>query len=168
MISKPRTVTSRKIKPIHLEYVYMWMSNNPELTAQCILQKLETQCGVQVSGICLCSETTSELVSQTYEIWTAHFPQECKAKAFLLFSTADKQGHVSKCCLCGRINSGNVFLWTFVFSSTWLKLGSSACIVPQTQAFLPGECVGRNFLQRTNRHLCFHRHYGLRNLQKDS
>lgn len=40
-ISKPRTVTSREIKPIHLEYVYMWMSNNPELTAQCILQKLE-------------------------------------------------------------------------------------------------------------------------------
>lgn len=56
-ISKPRTVTSRKIKPIHLEYVNMWMSNtsNPELTAQCILQKLEKQCGVQVSKEYVCA-----------------------------------------------------------------------------------------------------------------
>lgn len=50
-------MTSRKIKPFHLEYVNMWMSNtsNPELTAQCILQKLEKQCGVQVSKEYVCA-----------------------------------------------------------------------------------------------------------------
>lgn len=50
-------MTSRKIKPFHLEYVNMWMSNtsNPELTAQCILQKLEKQCGVQVSKKYVCA-----------------------------------------------------------------------------------------------------------------
>lgn len=35
----------------------MWMSNNPELTVQCtcILQKLEKQCGVQVSEEYVCA-----------------------------------------------------------------------------------------------------------------
>lgn len=104
-ISKPRTVTSRKIKPIHLEYVNMWMSNNPKLTAQCILQKLEKQCGVQVSKEYVCAlrrRLNWSAKHMKYGQLISH-----KAKAWLVFSTADKQGHVSKRCLCGRINSGN-------------------------------------------------------------
>lgn len=146
-ISKPRTVTSRKIKPFHLEYVNMWMSNtsNPELTAQCILQKLEKQCGVQVSKEYVCA-LRRRLNWSAKHMKYVQLISHKNVRLRCDFSTADKQGHVSKRCLCRRINSGNVLLWTLGFSSTWLKPGSSACKVSKTQAFLQGKCVGRNFL----------------------
>ncbi|XP_062568676.1 uncharacterized protein LOC134230838 [Saccostrea cucullata] len=51
---KPRGNEFRKVTELHLQFVNMWMSCNPEMTAQTVLEKLEKQCGIKLSREYVC------------------------------------------------------------------------------------------------------------------
>lgn len=77
---KPKSDCFRKINHVHLQYVNMWMSRNPEMTAQSVLERLEKQCRVKVTKEYLCALRRLELVIKGNEVWPADLKQEREAQ----------------------------------------------------------------------------------------
>lgn len=51
---KPRRPEHTKVRRIHMQFINMWMAQNPEMTAANIQGRLEKQCGIQLSKEYVC------------------------------------------------------------------------------------------------------------------
>lgn len=130
----------------------MWMSRNPEMTAQSVLERLERQCRVMVTKEYVCAlrrrlnpSSKTMKYGQLISVRNVKHRLDWCVQQLSWFG-----GPLQGCNICWRILCWDVFLWSFIFPPAWTESRPLTREGSKIKTLLQSQCMGRDILQRAN------------------
>lgn len=128
----------------------MWMSRNPEMIAQSVLDRLERQCRVKVTKGYVCAlRRRLNWSSKTMKYGQLISVRNVKHRLDWCVQQLSWFGWpLQECNICWRILCWDVFLWSSIFPPAWTESRPLTREGSKIKTFLQSQCMGRDILQR--------------------